>query len=244
MKSSEEQLKSRGYIDDQTIENWMHLTVSQLIDLLKSDTASKRTIAATLLFRNHHGTAEQMADRDMAVIKVLTACLVTEKKLYTKIALSEALGTYGAQASDYLIGYLGRVGTNQHQSLPTKRFEKKNYPLPRDLMARTICKIGKPALPSLRACLSSADYDQILEAIDAIGFISYYEQDVSSRDDLIQLFTRFEGDPLLIWKLIRAMQAFNDPQTKDLLCHFTTSPIEQHQWEAIRSLEQIRRRFG
>ncbi|AOT72470.1 hypothetical protein [Geosporobacter ferrireducens] len=85
------------------------------------------------------------------------------------------------------IEYLGKVGKNQYKELPDKPFDKNNYPLPRDIISRTICKVGIPALKHLRECLYTGSYEQILEAIDAIGFISFYEYDNSRQNDIIIL---------------------------------------------------------
>jgi hypothetical protein len=232
MKSNEEQLRNRGYIEDKELEQYSHLTRLQLIELLQSNIASERTIGARLLVRY----------KDIEVIKILISMLISEKKLYTKIALSESIGMYGKEASEILIEYLGKVGNNQHKSLPSKPFKKKNYPLPRDIIARTICKIGKPALNPLRRCLHNGEYTQILEAIDAIGFISYYEEDTTSLDDVIQLFAKYKDDSLMIWKLLRSLQAFKNEKVLEILKLYTTSSVEQHKWEAKRSLEQINRR--
>lgn len=232
MKSNEVQLRNRGYIEDNELEQYCHLTKLQLIELLQSNIASDRTIAAKLL----------ETYKDIEVIKVLISSLIIEKKLYTKIALSESIGTYGEEASKILIEYLGEVGNNQHKFLPDKPFRKKNYPLPRDIIARTMCKIGKPALKSLRSCLYKGEYTQILEAIDAIGFISYYEADTTSLNDIIQLFNKYKDDSLMIWKLLRSLQAYKDEKVLELLSIYSTSSIKQHKWEAKRSIEQINRR--
>ncbi|GMQ57276.1 hypothetical protein AN1V17_16710 [Vallitalea sediminicola] len=233
MKSNKVQLKNRGYIDDNELKQYNYLTKLQLIKLLQSDIATDRTIAARLLVRY----------KEFGVIEVLICSLINETKLYTKIALSECIGTYGEKASEMLIEHLGKVGNNQHRSLPSRPFEKKNYPLPRDIIARTMCKIGKPALNQLRCCLYSGEYIQILEAIDAIGFISYYEKDTTSLEDIIQLFTKYKDDTLVIWKLLRSLQSFKDERVQKLLKIHTASSIEQHRWEAKRSLEQINRQI-
>ncbi len=232
MESSEEQLRKRGYVEENEINAFKHFTKVQLIALLQSNIASDRTIAARLLVEH----------REIEIAKVLISRLIIEKKLYTKIALSESIGKYGEEASSILIKYLGKVGNNQHISLPSKPFKKKNYPLPRDIIARTLCKIGKPAIKALRSCLYEGEYKQILEAVDAIGFISYYEEDTTSIEDIIILFNKYEGDDLMTWKLLRSLQAFKGEKVLDLLRTYSKSSIKQHKWEAIRSLEQISRR--
>jgi hypothetical protein len=90
--------------------------------------------------------------------------------------------------------------------------------------------------------LHNGEYTQILEAIDAIGFISYYEDDTTSLDDIMLLFIKYKDDSLMIWKLLRLLQAFRNEKVLELLRLYTTSSVEQHKWEAKRSLEQINRR--
>jgi hypothetical protein len=100
--------------------------------------------------------------------------LENEKKLYTKIALSEAIAEYGVLSLKYLIPLLGKIGKNQHKKLLWLISIKKSYPLPRDLAARTIIRIGEPTLPFLEEILVSGTYAQKIEVIDAIGHIVFY----------------------------------------------------------------------
>ncbi|MCK5129447.1 MAG: hypothetical protein KAQ68_06330 [Clostridiales bacterium] len=234
MKSSKQQLSNRGYIKDYELTPYEDYTKQQLINMLKSCKATERTIAARLIVKF----------KDVDTIDALISALISEKKLYTKIALSESLGECGAPASSILIEHLGKIGNNQHKQLPDKPFGKNNYPLPRDIIARTICKIGKPAIPSLRECLNSGEYIQVLEAVDAVGFISYYENDSSATDDIMHLFLKYENANLMIWKLLRCLQSFNDTDVISLLQKYLVSDIKQLKWEATRSLEQIIQKQG
>jgi len=232
MKSTLEQLKKRGYVDDKDIFKFENLSREDLLELINSKVASKRTIAAKLLVGFQNPT----------VLKALVNRLIIEDKLYTKIAISESLGYFGEEASEELIRYLGKVGNNQHRSLPNKKFKKKNYPLPRDIIARTICKIGKPALKSLKKCLYNGDYNQILEAIDTIGYISYYENDLELQNDLLNMIEKYKIDELMLWKLIRALQSFEGEHVRNVLKEYCNSEVKQLRWEAARSLRQIERK--
>lgn len=229
MKSSKEQLKLRGYIEDKDLQPYINFSKNKLIELLNSKDAINRTVAAKLLVN--------FKTRD--VLKVLISRLVLEKKLYTKIALSETIGCYDENACEELIKYLGKVGKNQHRKLPDKPFGKKNYPLPRDIFARTICKIGVPALKHLKDCLFTGEYKQVLEAIDAIGFISYYKKDNYCLYEIIDLLDKYKHDNLMVWKLLRALQAFPEEISLNTLKKYINSSIKQHRWEAVRSIEQI-----
>jgi hypothetical protein len=88
----------------------------------------------------------------------LYALLENEKKLYTKIALSEAIAEYGVLSLKYLIPLLGKIGKNQHKKVALVDINKKSYLLPRDIAARIIIRIGKPALPFLEEILVSGAY--------------------------------------------------------------------------------------
>ena len=206
MKSNLEQLKKRGYVEDKDLFKYENLSKNELLELLNSKVATKRTIGAKLL----------NSFQEPAVMNSLINRLIIEDKLYTKIAISESLGSFGEEASKELIQHLGNVGNNQHKSLPDKKFKKKNYPLPRDIIARTICKIGKSALNSLKNCLYNGDYNQILEAIDSIGYISYYEDDLTLEKDIINMIEKYKNDELMVWKLVRALQSFKGEYVKNL----------------------------
>ena len=234
MKSNEKQLKSRGYIEDNELKYYLDLSKDELLNYLHSTDAVRRTIAARIIKRF----------KEIDILNELISSLIVERKLYTKIALSESIGEYGEEACWLLIDYLGRVGNNQYRELPDKPFEKSNYPLPRDIISRTICKIGRPALKHLRKCLYTGTYEQILEAIDAIGFISFYEEDNSCLNDIIVLMNKYKDDNLMTWKLIRSLQSFGNMETIEMLNKYVDSDIKQHQWEARRSIEQIHRHLG
>jgi HEAT repeat protein len=230
MKSDDKVLRSRGLVSENEIKCNSSLEESEIISLLTSKEAYERTIAARLLVK--YKTKENL--------ELLINGLVKEKKLYTKIALSESISEFGSLASELLIKYLGKVGKNQHRELPDKEFLKNNYPLPRDIIARTIIRIEVDALPSLNECIISGEYIQKLEAVDAIGFISFYSKDDSSLNNLLLLLESSE-DEVLIWKILRALQSFNDSEVIKILSKYLESDIRQFAFEAKRSLKQIER---
>lgn len=229
MRSSSEQLKKRGYVEDEDMLRYEKLSKDELIELIDSDVATQRTIGAKLLANF----------QEPIVMKRLIDRLIIEDKLYTKIAISESLGNFGERAIKELIKHLGKVGNNQHRSLPDKKFKKKNYPLPRDIIARTICKIGKPALKVLKKCLYDGNYNQILEAIDAIGYISYYEDNQGLEKDIIGMIEKYKDDELIIWKLVRSLQSFKGEQVEKILKEYSNSAVNQLRWEAERSLKYM-----
>ena len=68
--------------------------------------------------------------------------MAIEKKLYPKIALCETLAVCAELSIEPLIGLLGQIGNNQERKIPETGFYKVSYPLPRDIAARTICRLG------------------------------------------------------------------------------------------------------
>ena len=105
MKSNEKQLKSRGYIEDSELDYYLDLSKEELLSYLHSEDAVRRTIAARIIKRFN----------EINILKELISILIVEKRLYTKIALSESIGEYGEEACCLLINYLGRVGDNQYK---------------------------------------------------------------------------------------------------------------------------------
>ncbi|WFD11939.1 hypothetical protein [Tepidibacter hydrothermalis] len=231
IKSNLKQLRNRGYIEDKDLLIYKKCTKKELIQLLKSKVPVERTIAAKLL-GNY---------KDEETMTSLIESLTIEKKLYTKIAITESISLFGEKVSQLLVKYLGKIGTNQHKVLPDKPFNKNNYPLPRDIVARTICKIGVPALNQLKKCLHNGEYGQIIEAIDAIGFISYYNSNDACFNDIIELFVEYKNDDLIMWKLLRSLQAFPNEKSIEILREYSNSKVKQLQWESKRSLKQIQR---
>ena len=221
--------QSRGYVDQKTIRSYLGLSLSELTAFLKDPMAFKRTIAATIL-----GVRKEVSS-----IPNLIEALSVESKLYSKIAISEALGKMGKEGVIQLIPFLGVIGKNQHVFLPHKPFLKNNYPLPRDIIARTITKIGREAVSLLMTQLDINNKKQLSEGIDAIGYISYYSHDTGAKNYLMELLKQ-QSDDVIIWKIIRSLQSFSGSDVISLLeTIINTSTVSTFVWEARRSLRQI-----
>ncbi len=198
--------------------------------LLNDREAQKRSVAARILGERKFRES----------ITFLILRLSKEKSLYTKIETSEALVKFGTHAISELIGYIGKVGKNQHKKLPEDIFIKKNYPLPRDIIIRTIIKMGNSTFYYLKPFLISKSPSFLSEVVDAIGYITFYTKDYSLLNDLLILFDFSEGLEVLRWKIIRAFQSFpNEKVVNRLEVIFRKSSIPAHRWEAVRSLAQI-----
>ena len=141
MKSSNEQLKNRGYATIEDIDKYVDLNENELLALLKSKEPHKRTVAIKLL------SNKIQSDNDM--INLFCNMLLHENKLYTKIELCNALSKASVESAKIMVNYLGIIGENQYKELPDKKFNKKSYPLPRDIVARTLAHMGVDVLPEL-----------------------------------------------------------------------------------------------
>ncbi|MFH1188583.1 MAG: HEAT repeat domain-containing protein [bacterium] len=223
--------RKRGFTTETENNLFIKKSDLELIHLLKSNNPKERTSAATLLGRR----------KSKRAISALCEQLKDERALYSKIAISEALGEIGLPSINNLIKYLGKIGTNQHKTLPKNIFCKWSYPLPRDIIARTICKVGDSALADLNRVLSKGDRKQIYEAIDAIGFISFYSGNKILFESLIELLSKYKDDEIIEWKIIRALSAFPNKKSENFLLNlFKTSQKPALKWETIRSLGLIR----
>lgn len=240
MKSSDFQLKSRGKITFEDLQYYNNHSKLELLEMIKSKEAYKRTIAIKLL--------SEKKDLNDDLIRLFLQTLTQENKLYTKIELCDALSKGNVQSAKIMVEYLGQIGTNQHKVLPTNGFNKKSYPLPRDIIARTLAHMKKEILPVLLDVLKTDNTLAIREVIDAIGFMCFYQKLNSSHQIidalLLCLKTNFK-DEITRWKLVRAFESFNDINVIHTLLDIEKNddqPIIRN--EAKRSLRIINSRTG
>ena len=223
MKSSDAQLKSRGKITNEDLQQYSNYTQIELSEMLNCKEAYKRTIAVKIL------SAKYDLNEDMT--RLLLHALQHEKKLYTKIALCDALSKGTVQSAKIMVEYLGQISNNQHTELPTNGFNKKSYPLPRDIIARTLAHMNADILPVLVDVLKTNNIPAIREVIDAIGFICFYNKihaTTQISDALIQCLRNHYNDDLIRWKLVRALGSFNDIHIIEILIE-----IEQNDRQLI-----------
>ncbi|PSU35488.1 HEAT repeat domain-containing protein [Photobacterium lutimaris] len=223
--------KKRGEIDASYIKYHQSLFSNQLVLLINDKDPQKRSVAATILGERKWQQATP----------ILCERLSKEKSLYSKIAISDAIVELGSGSIPELVSYIGKVGKNQHHRLPDGIFRKKSYPLPRDIIIRTIIRMKTPALPHLQALLVSSEPKVLLEVVDAIGFITFYSKDYRALDDMLSTFDLSFDSEILRWKVIRSFQSFPKKEVVHKLDRiFRESDIAAHRWEAVRSLAQIR----
>jgi len=228
MKSKMEQMESRGYVAAGVENKYDGLALRQRIDFLQNKLATERTIGARLLANNS----------DLSVIDFLIDALTVETKLYPKIEICNSLVSFGADAVIPLIEVLGRIGNNQYRKVPTTDFKKYNYPLPHDIAARTLIRIGPKAIPDLLKVLDSNDLIKISEAIDTIGYICFYEHQSDVFELVHKCFNRIGDNDLIKWKVFRAMSAF--PESESFLTEQLKMKNENLRSELVRSLSLIK----
>lgn len=228
MRSSLSQLKSRGFVSEGQESDFINLSFSEQLLLLESKNACDRTIGARLLG----------IQGNINAIRPLCNALRSENKLYPKLEICSSLAGFGLHAVPYLVSMLGDVGNNQYKVVPEVKFKKKNYPLPRDLTARVLMRIGSVAMPHLQNVLLYGTEKQIIEAIDVIGYINFYTLNKIGLQSLIDCFERFKHNDIIIWKIVRAMSAFplSEGFLRQLDASINHSGIKQ---EISRSLEII-----
>lgn len=149
----------------------------------------------------------------------LIQILIEEKSLYTKIEICLALQEGKEETAKLLIAYLGKIGENQHKKIPSRSSRKKSYPLPRDIIARTLAKMDTCISPLLHDELMSNDEDKLAKLIDSIGFMTFYNNQLASKNHfnkLLNLYNKTENI-LIQWKLIICFSAFPIKQSKEKL---------------------------
>jgi len=230
MKSKIEQLENRGFVASGIEKKYLDTTFEQRTGLLKSRRPTDRTLGARLLTKNS----------DLSAIAYLIDTLIDEKKLYPKIEISNSLVSFGIDAVVPLIGLLGKIGNNQHKVVPETNFKKDNYPLPRDIAGRILVRIGTTAIPDLLKVLDSNDLIKLSEAVDAIGFICFYEHQMNVFGLLRKCMDANVDNNLIKWKLLRAMSAF--PESEPFLREQLKSSNGPLRLEIERSLSLIKKR--
>ncbi|QOR34072.1 hypothetical protein IMX26_11275 [Clostridium sp. 'deep sea'] len=233
MKSSKVSLKKRGYIEESEIINYQHLSEQELITILNSTLAYERTIAVRLLSKIRN-------INDLKFAELLLKALYKEKSLYSKLEICNLLKQGNINVARLMTRYLGCIGNNQYKQLPKKVSKKKSYPLPRDIIARSLAKMDPLIIPALIEVLHGDDISKLSEAIDAIGFILFYNQN-ELRDGyyniLISTMQKYHNNNIIYWKCVTCLSAFNTSKSisllKSILTGDTPKIIKQ---EANRSL--------
>mgnify|MGYP000752816402 CR=1 FL=1 len=144
--------------------------------MLFSENAGERTIAAKLI------------PLTCEVSDILLNRLKTEPALYTRLALTEKLESGDQSTALRMIDFLADIGDNQHRK-PIAPSKKKSFPLPRDLMARSLGRMKQENFPTLLEAAEQLPSSQLSELIDAIGYIGLLSSGISNYRKLSAAFT-------------------------------------------------------
>ena len=237
LKSDLDKLTNRGMALDDDINMLKNYSLEKLIDCLNNDNAIIRTSASINLMPYINEDSVQ---------NELLMQLSEEKSLYTKIAICETLQHGNIDTAEKMTEYLGIIGNNQYKKLPKKISSKKSYPLPRDIIARTLSKMDISIVPALIKILKSNNLIKIYEAIDAFGYICFYNKTLQNEKNLeyiIKLMNKYKDDKLLVWKCITCLSAFNLDKSKEILNSFINKDSKDIlSLEAKRSLSILNKK--
>ncbi|WP_125766725.1 hypothetical protein [Lapidilactobacillus wuchangensis] len=181
------------------------ITKADLLTMIQSPNAVERTTAARLVLQ------KQLLD--VTVAKALLGQLKVETKLYAKIEICQTLQHGDSAVIKLMLPLLGQIGSNQlhswSQCVPSK---KKSYPLPRDIIARTLARTEPVMLSVMVDFLDQqATVLQARELIDAIGFKCFYTPALANDAQLTAIYQSLMlqlGNNILTWKFTTLLSAF------------------------------------
>ena len=239
MKSSKQSLQKRGFIEENDVLDFNHLSNSDLLNLLNSTHSYERTIAVRLLF-------QRKQYYDLEITKLLLVKLSNEKSLYTKLEICKLLEHGNLATAKLMTSYLGIIGNNQYTCLPENVSRKKSYPLPRDIIARSLARMSFEVITTLEDVLLSNNEPKISEAVDALGFMLFYNQDklnISYYNLVLSTMQKYHYNDLIYWKCITCLSAFNSVKNIALLKRVLVSDKPKLiREEASRSLKILQQR--
>lgn len=231
-------LRKRGQFSSEDIDEFKGCTRCELMQLLNNEAAVVRSAAVHIL-----GTRYDV-DEEMA--SVLLDQLASERALYTRLEICNILETGNIQTARSMTEYLGRIGNNQYKDLPDRGSHKVSYPLPRDIIARSLGRMRPEIYPALTDVLKSHDVAKVSEACDAAGFLVFYNQVLATDDNahfICSLVDKYSTNELILWKTITCLSAFNQ---KFILDRLEQIKAQDHPeviyMEVERSLSIIHRR--
>ncbi len=237
LNSDLETLRGRGYIEDYDISEFKELNRDALIKLLEDKDPVHRSAAAKVIRLKCDVCNVEMAD-------ILLKHLVKEKKLYTRLEICTTLESGNQVTAKEMVPYIGKIGKNQHKVLPERPSFKSSYPLPRDLIVRSLARMRREILPVLMEVLDSGDIDKIQEVLDAIGFLIFYNRQAGSHEymnKVINTIETYKEDDVIVWKGILCLSAFPHAKSIEYLRNVSkTSKKALFREEAKRALKVMR----
>ena len=232
MKSTRSQLKNRGMASPEEIAACASLPWEQLVEELRSPDPCRRTAARC------------MDPKSKAAAVLLLEQLAQEKCLYTRLAICETLEKGTEETAEKMLPWLGRIGKNQYKALPDKVSAKKSFPLPRDLIARSLARMDMAVFPLLLQLFKTGSEQQISEALDAAGFMAFYHPALAvgeNAERILHLLHSHSGSEIIVWKVLLCLSAFPVPEAVRVLEGYAVRD-DIFGKEAQRSLHLVERK--
>ena len=233
MKSTRSQLKNRGMASPEEIAACASLPWEQLVEELRSPDPCRRTAAARC-----------MDPKSKAAAVLLLEQLAQEKCLYTRLAICETLEKGTEETAEKMLPWLGRIGNNQYKALPDKVSAKKSFPLPRDLIARSLARMDTAFFPLLLQLFNTGSEQQISEALDPAGFMAFYHPALATGENaerILHLLHSHSGSEIIVWKVLLCLSAFPVPEAVRILEGYAVRD-DIFGKEAQRSLHLVERK--
>jgi len=222
--------RKRGEANKDDLACFSSCSESELIFLLHSEKTVERTCAAIHLQKYKNST----------VVDELCEQLSIEKQLYPKLTLCETLSECAELSIEPLIALLGKIGNNHETHIPETGFYKVSYPLPRDISARTICRLGSIAILPLEIFLkSSKDKKALSQGIDAYGHLLYTNKIERPSETLKNINEKYPENDLLKYKITRCLSGFHGEWAKQFLLGTLQKGSNGLKLEALRSLSLL-----
>jgi len=231
LKSNTTALEARGKHNILHKQKVLLMAEDALIETINAKDPAMRSAAI-----NHLVEIQGM---NASFAQLLLNRLTIEDKLYTRIEICEALQKGDIAVARLMGSYLGAIGNNQHQILPKAISKKKSYPLPRDIIARTMGKMDKTIEPAIGEILNGDNLTQIKEALDAYGFLIFYNKELTvsnALDALANVYNRFKKDSIICWKIAMCLRSFPQEQSVLILRELALYPEPLIRQEALYSL--------
>lgn len=235
MKSTKEQLNNRGMLTEKKITELSTLSLEELIIKLHNSEANTRSAAAI----NLGSYVDKAADE-------LLLQLSKEKCIYVRLAICDSLKKGNIVTVRKMINYLGKIGNNQYVELPNKVSAKKSFPLPRDIIARTLGKMDTSILSELIEVMKSDKCNMICEVIDAIGYMFFYNSRLATEDNcrlIVSLALKNKDNKIILWKVLKCLSAFPCEYSVEILLSFKEEEGLLGM-EVARSLGILKDRYG
>lgn len=203
LRSNIEDLRKRGMLEQADITFFLKEDDEVLYRMVNSPMATKRSAAVHILAERYQNY--------IRFVTVILERLCKEKSLYTKLEICSALEQGNIETARQMVNYLGVIGNNRHKELPDRVSKKVSYPLPRDIIARTLSNMSPTVFGVMLEVLEGNDTSRISEVIDAIGFMVFYNNKLATAKHaqyIYDVMEKYWHNQVILWKSVLCLSAF------------------------------------